>query len=110
MAQADFLGRRFNENPPKRFEAGEWLYAHAQRLGVLHAPPQPLLMGRDLIALGLTPSENFKIILENAYEAQLNQQFFTHQEAIQWLKKAFSNSFVIETVLQYHDKIMRGPV
>jgi len=87
VSQADFLGRGVNGKRPKHFEAGEWLYSHAKKLGVLHAPPQPLLMGRNLIALGLTPSENFKIILDSAYEAQLNQQFFTTQEAIQWIKK-----------------------
>jgi tRNA nucleotidyltransferase (CCA-adding enzyme) len=88
VAQADFFGRKFNGIAPIRFEAGEWLYDHAQKLGVLHEAPQPLLMGRDLIDLGLIPSENFKTILDHAYEAQLNQLFFTHHEAIQWLKES----------------------
>lgn len=86
LAKADFFGRSFNDDMPKYFEAGEWLYEHASALGVLQAPPPPLLQGRDLIALGLTPSEAFKPILDSAYEAQLNQLFFTREEAISWAK------------------------
>lgn len=86
VAKADFFGRSFNDDIPTCFEAGEWLYKRASELGVLYAPPTPLLLGRDLISLGLTPSEAFKPILDSAYEAQLNQLFFTHEEAIIWAK------------------------
>lgn len=87
VAHADFFGRAFDKSCPEYFEAGEWLYLQAKKLGVLRSPPKPLLMGRDLITLGLIPSQQFKNILDTAYEAQLNQQFFTRQEAIQWLKR-----------------------
>jgi tRNA nucleotidyltransferase (CCA-adding enzyme) len=87
VAQADFFGRAFNGTPPERYEAGEWLRERADALGVLFEPPSPLLRGRDLIALGLTPSENFKTILEKAYNAQLDQLFFTREEALEWIKK-----------------------
>jgi len=86
VSQADYLGRGFNGERPNCFAAGEWLYSHAKTLGVLQSPPNPLLQGRDLIALGLTPSTKFKTILASAYEAQLNQQFLTHKEALAWLK------------------------
>lgn len=86
VAKADFFGRSFSNDMPKYFEAGEWLYERALTLGVLHAPPDPLLLGRDIIALGLAPSDAFKTILDSAYEAQLNQLFFTHEEAVEWLK------------------------
>lgn len=33
---------------------------------------QPLVLGRDLIALGINPSKNFKTILEACYEKQLD--------------------------------------
>ncbi len=87
VAQADFLGRGIDEDPPQTsFNAGEWLYVQASQLGVLSSPPEALIMGRDLIALGLTPNEHFKEILNRAYQAQLNQLFFTKEEAIAWLK------------------------
>jgi len=86
VSQADYLGRGFDGERSNCFEAGEWLYSHAKTLGILHSPPNVLLQGRDLIELGLTPSKAFKTILASAYEAQLNQQFFTHEEALTWLK------------------------
>lgn len=86
VAEADFLGRSFNGTPPTTFEAGSWLHTHALQLGVLSSPPLPLIMGRDLIALGLTPGITFKKILAHSYEAQLDQQFFTKSEANAWLK------------------------
>ena len=86
VAQADFFGRGFNSAPPERFEAGEWLKTHASRLGVLSSPLKPLMMGKDLIDMGLVPSTAFKKILDAAYEAQLNRLFLTKDEAIQWTK------------------------
>jgi tRNA nucleotidyltransferase (CCA-adding enzyme) len=85
ITRADFFGRLFIAATPEHHEVGEWLYARAEALGVLNAPPKPLLMGRDLIALGMSPSTRFKNILDAAYEAQLNQQFTTHEEALEWV-------------------------
>lgn len=87
VAKADFFGRAFVDDIPKCFEAGEWLYERASALGVLVEPPVPLLMGRDLIALGMSPSEAFKSILERAYDAQLDQLFCTRDQGLEWLKK-----------------------
>jgi tRNA nucleotidyltransferase (CCA-adding enzyme) len=85
LAKADFFGRSFNGPIPEHFDAGDWLYEHAGALGVLHNPPAPLLMGRDLIGLGLSPSEKFKSILESAFNAQLNQEFSTREGALAWV-------------------------
>lgn len=60
---------------------------HAHKFGSLVTPPPPLLQGRDLISLGCTPSEEFKTILESAYEAQLNQKFDSHEQGLTWLKE-----------------------
>lgn len=86
IAKADFFGREFHGDTPKTFEAGDWLFHRAETLGVLFSPPPPLLQGRDLIALGMEPSERFKSILEHAYDAQLEQQFATHTQAVEWAK------------------------
>lgn len=85
VAEADFFGRAFNTNTPKSFEAGEWLHKRSSALGILYAPPPPMIMGRDLIALGLNPSERFKSLLEYAYNAQLDQLFFSREEGLKWL-------------------------
>ena len=85
VAKADFFGRFFEGSIPETFDAGDWLYERASALNVLYEPPKPLIMGRDLIELGLTPSTEFKAILERAYHAQLHQKFATHEEARKWL-------------------------
>lgn len=85
VARADFFGRSFTAERPEFFEAGEWLYERAKELGVLDSPPEPLLRGRDLIALGMKPSARFKTILDAAYTAQLNLEFTTHAQALEWL-------------------------
>ena len=45
------------------------------------APP-PLLTGRDLIAAGLTPGRDFKAKLDAAYDAQLDGDVTTTEEAL----------------------------
>ncbi len=68
------------------FSATLAIIHYTHKCGTLAFPPKPLLMGRDLIDLGFIPSKNFKKILDDAYDAQLNQEFFTENEAQQWLK------------------------
>lgn len=90
VAEADFFGRAFLGDTPETFDAGEWLRNRAQTLGVLYAPPKPLLMGRDLIEAGMTPSEAFKPILNAAFEAQLHRKITTRAEALEWLSEHLS--------------------
>ncbi|WP_457749698.1 CCA tRNA nucleotidyltransferase [Sulfurimonas sp.] len=63
------------------------LYKQAKKLGVLHKALVPLIGGKDLIELGLEPSQEFSNILSNAYEAQMQDTFKDKQAAITWLKK-----------------------
>ncbi len=80
VASADQQGR-----PPRvmgAFEAGDWLLARAAELGVLHAPPEPLVQGRHLIALGLEPGPPFGPILEACYAAQLDGRIRDEAEGI----------------------------
>ncbi|MCL2346646.1 MAG: HD domain-containing protein [Planctomycetaceae bacterium] len=62
-----------------------WL-ENAKRLGILDRPPTPILLGRDLIALGMSPGPEMGTILKAAFEAQLDGEFLTHKQAIEWLK------------------------
>jgi tRNA nucleotidyltransferase (CCA-adding enzyme) len=58
----------------------------AHELEVRTKPPQPILMGRHLIDLGMQPGEAFGQILHAAYDAQLEGTFKTLSEALEWLK------------------------
>ena len=84
LARADFFARTTPEALRKEYKAGDWLEAKAKELEVLKEALAPLLKGKDLISLGLTPSERFKTLLEKAYEAQLEGKFDTPTQAIKW--------------------------
>ena len=51
--------------------------------------PPPLINGRDLIALGMTPGPAFGRILDEAYDMQLEEKLATREEAIEWVKKKY---------------------
>ena len=53
--------------------------------------PEPLVRGRDLIAMGFAPGPSFSEILRQVEEAQLSGDLRSHEEAIQWIDKNFRN-------------------
>ena len=57
------------------------------KLNILNKKMPAILQGRDLIELGLKPSKEFSNILYTAYEAQKNELFKNHNEALVWLKE-----------------------
>ena len=66
------------------------LFAFTQRakeLGVYTKALEPLVLGRDLIALNITPSKEYKKILQETYTAQMQGDFHSKEEAIVWLKE-----------------------
>ena len=70
LVEADHSGRP--PLPGGMPESMQRILGYAQDLAILDARPQPLLLGRHLIALGMTPGPHFKVLLNAAYEAQLN--------------------------------------
>ena len=80
---ADSMGRP--PLPAVEPEHVRLLLARAQELQVRHKPPEPILMGRHLIELGLKPGRMFGEILHKAYDAQLEGTFFDLTQAWQWL-------------------------
>ncbi|SFV69927.1 tRNA nucleotidyltransferase [hydrothermal vent metagenome] len=71
VAKADFLGRTTEESLKGIYHAGIWMLEKSKSLKVHQAPLDNLLQGRDLIALGLKPSKEFKVILDEVYQRQL---------------------------------------
>jgi tRNA nucleotidyltransferase (CCA-adding enzyme) len=86
VAKADFLGRSTEESKSGIYKAGEWLEQRAIELKVDSKPPLALILGRDLIALGLTPSPKFKEILADIYGLQIDGEVSTKEEALEVLK------------------------
>jgi tRNA nucleotidyltransferase (CCA-adding enzyme) len=55
--------------------AGQWLLERAATLAVADQAPEPIVLGRHLIAAGLQPGPQFKQLLNACYEAQLDGKF-----------------------------------
>jgi len=87
VAKADFLGRSSEEALSGVYEAGEWLLEKAKGLKVQNKPLDNLLQGRDLIALGMKPSPEFKLILDEVYELQMEGDLSTKEEALAYIAK-----------------------
>lgn len=86
LITADASGR-----PPKPFRLPDTivaLRAKAEELQVQARAPAPILMGRHLLRFGLEPGPQFKTLLDEAYEAQLEGKFGDLDGAFQWLKDA----------------------
>ncbi len=61
--------------------AMDWFLERARSLGVEHEAPKPILMGRHLIEMGLTPGPRMGEILRAVYELQLDDVVTTLEDA-----------------------------
>jgi tRNA nucleotidyltransferase (CCA-adding enzyme) len=94
VARADQCGR-----PPivvEHFDAGEWLLECARKLSVESQAPQPLVMGRHLIQLGLEPGPAFGSILEECFNRQIDGEFSTVSEGLKCARSILDRNEVAE--------------
>ncbi len=70
VARADHFGRTTQEALQKQFPAGDEFLAKARDLAIEHHAPRDVVLGRHLIARGLTPGVEFGQILERCRELQ----------------------------------------
>lgn len=85
VAKADSLGRYPNGDKSKAIfgsEAQEWFIEKVRELQVEKKAPDPILMGRHLIDLGMTPGPEFKKILDAVYEMQLDGEIADLKKAL----------------------------
>jgi tRNA nucleotidyltransferase (CCA-adding enzyme) len=101
VAKADFLGRTTEESLAGAYYAGKWLLKQARELEVVNKPLAALLQGRDLIALGLEPSAQFKEILDYIYKYQISGKLSTKEEALECVQR-----YLGDIGLKYHSKIV----
>ncbi len=86
VAKADSLGRYPDNDRSKMIygsEAQEWFIERVRSLQIEKKAPDPILMGRHLIELGLKPSPRFKEILDAVYEMQLDGKVQSLGDAIE---------------------------
>ncbi len=86
VAEADFLGRTTEDAKTGIDPSVIWLKKEAERLSVTKEGPSPILMGRHLLDLKITPGPKMGKILHAAYEAQLDGEFTDLENALVWLK------------------------
>ena len=79
VAKSDCEGRK-----PGQFDcsAMDWFLERARSLGVEHRPPGPILLGRHLLELGMTPGPRVGEILKVVYEQQMDGTIRNLDEAI----------------------------
>jgi tRNA nucleotidyltransferase (CCA-adding enzyme) len=90
VAKADSLGRNPVWLPKDKWfdsAAQEWFIDRVRSLEIEKKAPEPILMGRHLIELGLGPSPKFKRILDAVYEMQLDGLVNDLPEAIEHAKE-----------------------
>ena len=90
VAKADSLGRNPEWLPKEKWfkaEAQDWFIERVRELQIEKEAPEPILMGRHLIELGLKPSAQFKKILDAVYEKQLDGQITDLNSAIEEAKR-----------------------
>jgi hypothetical protein len=61
--------------------AAAWFNERMEALGIADAPPAPLIMGRDLLAMGTKPGPHIGKILNEIYMAQLRGDIATAEQA-----------------------------
>lgn len=83
LMSADALGRP--PRPAKVPKIVELLRQKADELNVHRGAPKPILLGRHLMDIGLSPGVAFGKILHAAYDAQLEGAFFNLEDGKRWL-------------------------
>jgi tRNA nucleotidyltransferase (CCA-adding enzyme) len=96
VAKADSLGRNADWVPPeKRYssEAQEWFIERARELAVEQQPPAPILLGRHLLEMGLSPGPRVGEITKAVYEMQLDGRVCDLDDAREVAKKMLSADY-----------------
>jgi tRNA nucleotidyltransferase (CCA-adding enzyme) len=78
VAKADCLGRRPGDFAPV---AMEWFREKVKELDVALRPPEPILKGREVLALGVAPGPEVGRVVRAVYERQLDGAVTTLEEA-----------------------------
>jgi len=90
VAKADSTGRNAEWVPRDKWfgsDAQEWFIQRSRELQVEQRPPDPLLLGRHLLELGIEPGPRMGEITRAVYEMQLDGRVRSLDDAIEEAKK-----------------------
>lgn len=91
VTEADFCGRTL-KNPDMSLI--RLFQKRADELAVADAPIEPLVLGRDLLELGVRPGRRMGEILQQLETAQLDGQFSTREEGIVYYREHIESKTV----------------
>ena len=87
----DFADRRSRETVPLEFaaldEISQWFLRKKEEFQINRETIRPLIMGRDLLSLGLSPGVEMGKQLKKIYELQLDGAFKTKEEGMAIIKE-----------------------
>ncbi len=91
----DFADRQSREDDYLGFseadEITQWVVNKLKELNINADTIEPLLQGRDLIKLGVKPGPEMGKLLEELYNYQLDGEFATREEGLNFCKKILKN-------------------
>jgi tRNA nucleotidyltransferase (CCA-adding enzyme) len=96
VAKADSLGRNADWVPREKWygsEAQEWFIQRAKELEVEQQPPAPILLGRHLLDMGLSPGPRIGEITKAVYEMQLDGRVTNLEDAKTLAKKLLAADY-----------------
>ena len=95
---ADCLGRTIKDKE-KCPKATSWLLNKAKEFDIDKEPIKAVVKGRDLVALGINPSIEFKEILSFAFDLQLDEDK-KKDEIIEKIRKKYLNNYFLSNYLK----------
>lgn len=88
LATADCVGRAGTFD----CSAMDWFLDRSRSLGVEHRPPAPLVLGRHLLALGMTPGPEVGHVLTLIYERQLDGEITSVEQGVTLARELIGQS------------------
>lgn len=88
LSAADCLGRTGDFDCAATLD---WFLGRARALGVEHEAPAPLLLGRHVLQLGMSPGPEIGRILKAVYERQLDGEVASLEEALDAARELLHN-------------------
>lgn len=86
----DFADRQSRETDPLSFSKidsiSEWYFEKKREFNIDKKTIEPLILGRDLISVGISPGKKMGTYLERLYDMQIDGKFFTRDEGMKLLK------------------------
>lgn len=86
LAEADVRGIKMTADEQRtRLEKIDFFRRRCRELQIADQVPEPLILGRHLIARGMRPGVDFKPLLDRCFEAQLAGEFSSLETGLQFL-------------------------